>query len=289
MRALPGVAPSQTKNGSSGGLRLVPESADPIPANVLAKPIIGEAWRFEGTTPPAGWVVAQGQSLNTAQYPQLSSILKHVTAPLPSASATFTLPNPGYGLVLAAAGMLPTSPDLLKNSGRKMRPEDWLGPNARRVIGRQLSARFLERERDRAAAVLSAQRLISSAPRVSSGPSIPIAPDLAAAIERSRAAARAAALGRLSAANRSRAESVADAIARGRTSTHDGQLQMAAVLSQDEAATLLQILDAHTAAFRPGWPGMSHPDPVAEAARFIVDFTMTPEQQRAYAELPGNR
>jgi Phage Tail Collar Domain len=289
MRALPGVAPSQNKNGISSGLRLVPESAEPIPDNVLAKPIIGEARRFDGTTPPAGWVWAKGQSLGSAQYPQLSSILKHVAEPLSSSSGTFTLPNPGFGLIVAAAGTFPTSPQLLKGLGRKMQPEDSLGPNAQRVVGRRLSPRFLSKERDRATAVLASQRLISSAPRARSGPSIPIAPELAAAIEQSRASARLAALGRLSPANSSRAESVAAAIASGRTSTHEGQLQMAAVLSQGEAASLLQILDAHTAAFRPGWPGMNHPDAVADAAHFIVDITMTPEQQRAYAELPGNR
>ena len=53
-----------------------------------------------------------------------------------------------------------------------------------------------------------------------------------------------------------------------------------------DANALLEIHDAHVRAFRPGWPGMAHPEPMAEAARFAIDIAITPDQERALARLP---
>lgn len=286
MRALPGVAPS-TKNRSTSAQRLVPEVADAIPDNVLASPIIGEARRFDGTVAPTGWVLAQGQVLRMADYPQLAAILKSST--LRDKTGTFALPNPGFGLIVAAAGAFPTSPAMLARQGRKMTPTDSLGPGARPVLARRISPNSEAIQQKRVTALREQQRFAQSAPRV--GPSAPgrISTELAARIEQARDETRAKALSSIGASSRSSVEAVVEAIVSGRASFHEAQLQIADTLTRDEALALLAVHDANQRSFRPEWPGMEHPNPQSEAANFVVDIAFTREQQSAYALLPENR
>src|ERR1700737_3432021 len=77
MRAIPGVAPSAS-NLTPQNLRFVPQVAEAIPDSVLAHPIIGEARRFDGKTAPAGWMLAQGQTVQIADNRPLFSILGRI-------------------------------------------------------------------------------------------------------------------------------------------------------------------------------------------------------------------
>lgn len=280
MRALPGVASSaQSGNRASGSVRLVPEAADPIPQNVLASPIIGEARRFDGPTAPSGWLFAHGQAVNAADYPQLSSILLRAAAR--TRNATLTLPNPPFGLIIAAAGMFATSPAALAQSGRRFTAEASLGPGARPVAFRTISARFQALAEKRDVLIREQQRLAATALHPRPGPSIPITPDAAGRIANRRAAARTDALDRLSPANRGHALQLVEAIVEGRISTYQAQLEMKASLSLDEARALLDVNDAYERASRPGWAGMDHPEPQLDAARYIIYIVFTPEQLRA--------
>jgi microcystin-dependent protein len=286
MRALPGVAPS-TQNRSSGfSGRLVPEVADRIPDNVLAAPIIGEAWRFDGATAPPGWMLATGQTLTAEQNPHLFALLKKINGG--DGKHTFNLPNPKFGVIIAVAGLYPSSPALVAQAGRHLTHGDSLGLGAQRAFGRNPSARAVAAAEKRVAAVREAQRFQQSAihPRVGGVGRLPA--ELAGRIEQSRDDARANALGRVTPANRSRALALVDAMLSGRASLHGAQLQMAATLSLDEARALLDVHDAHQAAFRPRWQGMEHPQPQADAGRFMVDVAFTAEQRRTLASRPDN-
>jgi len=285
---LPGIGRQTPQQAASrGALQLVPQKADPISAAVLASPIIGEARRFDGTVIPRGWLLMQGQTLPAGQYPQLASILSHAVAI--GKQQSFTLPAVKYGAIIAAAGVYPSSPKVLVASHREFSAEASLGPGARRAPMRALSPRAEAVADARAAAVRDAQRLFASAPRPRFGVPGELSADLAARIRQSRADTRTSALGALSAVNRERAESLVDAVASGRISTHEAQVQIAGALSAQEATTVLGIHDAQQRAFRPEWTGMEHPDVQGEAGRFIIDITFTPDQLRRFAQLPGNQ
>ena len=155
MRALPGVAPLSSKRSSSA-VRLVPETADPIPANVLAQPILGEAWRFDGPVAPSGWMLAQGQQLDVPQNRHLFSVLGSSTRS--DGKTSFTLPKLAVPTIVAVAGTLPTSPAMLASLGRHLSHADSLGPNAVSRPPRAIKAMSKD--------VVAAHKLIAAQPRV---------------------------------------------------------------------------------------------------------------------------
>lgn len=286
MRALPGVAPSSQQQNPRYSGRLVPEAADQIPDSVLASPIIGEARRFDGSTAPAGWMPATGQTLRAEDHPQLFSMLKKIGGG--DGIHTFTLPHPKFGLIIAIAGQFPTSPAVLAQSGRHLSHKDSLGPSAQPVLGRAISARAAAAEEKRTIALRDAQRASAAAPRARVGGVGRLSAELAAHIERSRDEARTNALARLTPVNAARGLTLVDAMVAGRVSLYEAQLRMAAALTQEEAHELLRVHDALQAAFRAGWPGMEHPQPLAEAAGFFIDVALTAEQRRTLASRPDH-
>jgi microcystin-dependent protein len=285
LRALPGVASKQNQN-STASLRLVPDVPEAIPANVLASPIIGEARRFAGSTPPSGWMFAQGQTLQVAQYPQVTAVLRNRSV----ANGAITFPKFSFPVIIAVAGLFPTSPAVLSQSTRRSTSTASLGAGAQQVFSRTLSPRAQAAQEQRDVAIRKARERVAAMPLPPrSAGSVPISAELSSRIAQSRADARATALSRLSEANRGRVEALVDAVVVGRISTHAAQLEMASALTPGEATMLLGVHDAHERAFRSGWAGMAHPEPQSEAANFVVDITFTPDQERAFARLPENR
>jgi len=278
MRALPGVASSNSSSpsGKFSGT-LVPVTADPIPDTVMNNPIIGEARRFDGSTVPAGWVLAQGQALPIADNPRLFSILGHSAQD--RGTATFALPKPGFGYIVAAAGVFPTSPAVLASGRRVTSKIASLGPGAKeRGMLRSLSAKQQAVAEKRAAAIRQSQQLSASAIRPGPSGVQRLSPEFVARIDGVQAEARTNVLAALSGSNQARVLGLVDAILAGRTTVDQATNAMASALSGSEARALLGIFDGTQRALRQGWSGMEHPDPQTEASRYVVEIAFTSDQ-----------
>ena len=280
MRALPGVASNSILPSGKFSGKLVPAAADPIPDNVLKNPIIGEAWRFDGSTVPPGWVLAQGQALPIAENPRLFAILGHSSRD--RGTTTFGLPNPGFGFIVAVAGMFPTSPAMLALSARRTSTAASSGPDAKpRGMIRVLSAKQQAIQEKRAAAVRQSQQLAASAPRVGPSTVQRLSPEFVARIDRVQDDARANVLAALSGTNQARVAGLVDAILARGTTVHQATAEMASALSGGEARALLEVFDGTQRALRAGWSGMEHPDPQTEASRYVIAIAFTRDQLHA--------
>jgi len=285
---LPGVAPSSPTNPKPQSLQLVPTVADPIPANVLAQPIIGEARRFDGAVAPSNWMLAQGQAINVSDNPQLFSVLG--TSAGGNAKTMFMLPKPGFGMIVAVAGIFPTSPSQLAQSGRRMTSSSSaLTAGARPAGPRVLRPAQVAIRQQRAAALAEEERLRASAISVGRAVTIPVAPELAARIDRSREDARTAALDSLSSSNRTRVQGLVSSVLSGSVSLSAATTQMGASLTFGEADALLSAFDAQQRATRSGWQGMEHVNRREEAANFIVAVAFSRDQLQALRTMPGNQ
>ena len=98
----------------------VPATAPPIPQSVLSNPLIGEARRFDGAVAPAGWLLAQGQTLNISSYPQLFTILRTIDGG--DGKQTFALPHPSLNAIIAFAGTSRLGPAPCRRSRARNRP-----------------------------------------------------------------------------------------------------------------------------------------------------------------------
>jgi microcystin-dependent protein len=255
-------------------------TADPIPDNVLKNAIIGEAWRFDGSTVPPGWALAQGQALAIADNPRLFSILGHSSGD--RGTATFGLPKPGFGYIVATAGMFPTSPAMLALSARRTSSIASLGPDAK-PLGpiRSVSAKQQAIQEKRTAAIRQSQQLAASAPRVGRSVAQRLSPEFVARIDRVQEDARTSALAALSGTNQARVAALIDAILARRTTVDQATREMASALSGGEARALLDVFDGTQRALRTGWFGMEHPDPQTEASRYVIAIAFTRDQLRA--------
>lgn len=264
VNALPGVASSSPQNG---GARF--SAAEPIPDSVINMPIVGEVRRFDGTIPPSrSWMLAQGQQLNVADNPHLFSILRTVAGG--DGKSTFGLPKPRVGYIIAIAGIFPTSPAMLAQSGRHMvNHNDSLGDGARAVMPR------IKAQRPEALAEIARRpRQVAAAPPRWT----PLSGEAEARIADAERTSRADALANLSPSNRSLIGAVTDAVAGGNMTLVDAVRRMQNALGPAESAALLAVNDRMMAAYRPGLAGAPHPDPALEAARFLVAAAFTPEQ-----------
>lgn len=283
MKALPGVAASSSsgKPNPSGNARIVPDAADPIPANVLSSPMIGEFRRFDGKTAPTGWLFAQGQTLTASSNPRLFSLLGKLTG---DGRTMFRLPNPAFAAIIAVAGSFPTAPAMLTASGRHMTPQDSLGPNA---VPRPLVMKAVPPKR---ASDLAAQRkLIASAARVSRAGAVPVPRELASRYEQAVTDARSAALAVLGSSSRARLGAALDAAASGRTSVFGAVTEMISSLTNDEAYALLHVNDAMIQPFNDRATATQSSDPRTDAAHFLVSVGFSPEQLRALKRLERAR
>jgi microcystin-dependent protein len=253
----------------------------------LNNAIIGEARRFDGSAAPAGWVLAQGQALPIADNPKLFSILGHPAQD--RATATFALPNPGFGYIVAAAGVFPTSPAVLASGRRVTSKIASLGPGARPAgMVRILSAKQQAVAEKRAAAIRQSQQLAASAPRPGPSGVQRLSPEFVARIERVQAEARTSVLAALSGANQARVLGLVDAILSQRATVDQATTAMASALSGGEARALLEIFDGTQRSLRQGWLGMEHPDPQTEASRYVVEIAFTSDQLHALRTMAQN-
>jgi microcystin-dependent protein len=266
-RVLPGVALSASKAQSTYNGRLVPEMADPIPSPVLAQPIIGEARRFDGKVAPSGWQLARGQQLSVSQNRQLFAVLGTVAGG--DGKTAFKLPNPGFGVIVAVAGMLPTSPVMLASSARRVTLADSLGPNAVPAPPRM--------PKQASAQLIAERRLITSGVRAAAANPVRMTAEAVARIARARADAREAALGVLSAGNRAQLAAATQRYLAGSISLYEGVVQLAGMLSPAEVEGILGAADAMTRTLASrGLPSLD--DRRGEASRFIFSVTVTNEQ-----------
>ncbi len=274
LQALPGVAPSKNNRAQPFAAGFVPATADKIPDNVLTRPIIGEAWRFDGAVAPAGWMLAQGQTISATGYRLLFSILG--TSAGGDGKASFRLPKPGIGYIVAVAGMYPSSPTVLAQSGRRMTTHD---DALARTAARPRTPQLLP---DRARALADARKLSASSVRYAAGVARPMPADVVARMESTRVSTRDAALASLSETNRSTFAAAADDLARGALSLNDGIARLTARLSASESTALLDANDARIRTLRGEWSGMARANPPFEAARFLFSIGLTHEQVRGF-------
>lgn len=269
VRALPGAATLKGQSAPNpSSYRLVPETADAIPAAVLASPIIGEARRFDGTAAPAGWMLCNGQSLSVSANQPLFKVLGSIAGG--DGKSTFKLPN--GRAIIAVSGAFPSSSAVFAQTHRRMLPADSLGEGARPAPPRAIRSTDQKTAPER--------RLIQNAVRASRANPVRLSQDVLDRIQQGRDDARTAALERLSPSNRARMESAIPAIVDGRTTTGAVVAAIAGSLSDGEAAALLSVNDAMVHAFRADAP-VDHSNPRLEAASFLVPVAFTRDQKRA--------
>jgi len=267
MQALPGVAPQSSKQSTFSG-RLVPEAAETIPNTVLTHPIVGEARRFDGGTAPAGWVLAKGQTLNVAENRPLFSVLGAIAGG--DGKSTFKVTSPSFGVIIAVAGMIPTSPSMLALSGRHMTPQDSLGPNA--------VAQSPRMAKPPSAKLIAERRLLTSAVRAGTPNPVRMAPELLARSVRAKADARATVFEQLGAGNRALLQDAVQRFLSGRIALYDGVTEMAASLTNPEVDAVSQVRDSMIRQFNPNANGALLADPRGEAGRFLFQVSITDEQ-----------
>lgn len=271
LRTVPSVATSNSSSQSSNrSLTLIPATAEPIPDAVLASPIIGEARRFDGKTAPSGWAFSSGQSMSVADNPKLASILANVTS---RTASTYTMPNPGFGLIVAVAGLYPISPQSLATSVRHSTAQASLG------LGAQPRPPRLSKPPS--SQTLAERQLINSALRVGRASPVPMRRELTERIRAANEDARGTAPGRLSPDNRVRLQAAVASAVDGRITIHGAIMEMAQRLSGGEAAGLLEVHDAKNRPF--GSVANAHANPQLEAAYFLIENAITPDQANTIA------
>ena len=275
MRALPGVASSVNKmtghTTAPTSFTIVPEKPDPIPDNVLANPIIGEARRFEGSIIPPNWMPAQGQILKAAEFSVLFGVLGQSGGG--TGKLAFKLPNMQFSTIVAVGGSLMTSPATLAQSGRRMTARDGLGAGA---IARAPKARPAVSPQ-----TLAERRLITSAPYAGPARSIPLSPEMADRITRAEQDTRRAALAALSDANRARVDAAIQAITGGGMTIVAGIAGMTQSLTASEADALVGISDTLIRQFNDRWGGNDRRYVQLDAAQFLFSMVITREQAHA--------
>ena len=275
MRALPGVAPLSLSHGSRPQAgRLEPAAADPIPTTVLQNPILGEARRFDGSVAPPGWMLAQGQSLDPALNQRLYSILG--VSGGGDGHKVFKLPAPGFGVIVAVAGMYPTAPAMLALSVRRTSAVVSLGPNARPALPKM--------PKQPSEKLMAARRLLSAGPRVGRLAPVPLSRETLERIRQVTTDARTAAFAALTAQNRARLEDAVQTAVGGRASVAWAVNAMSTALSAAEADALVRADDALIRSFNDRWQGEAGQDSRLAAASFLISVAITREQARAMYE-----
>ena len=272
LQSIPGISalsPSKTASNPSS-VRLVPDVADPIPAAVLANPIIGEFRRFDGSVAPANWLLCQGQTLKISDDRTLFAVLGSIVGG--DGKTTFKLPT-ARGII-AVAGTFPNSP-LVLQAGRHMTLAASLGEGARPVPARI--------PKPPSAELLAERRLSAQALRVGPTSPVPLSREISARITQSESDARSAAFTKLSGPNQSRLQGLVAATVAGTLAQYTAVRQMADALSDAEASALIDVNDTMLRTVQSSWGGSSRDQARLEAAYFVVAIAFTPEQKEALA------
>jgi hypothetical protein len=238
---------------------------------VLQNPIMGETRRFDGSVAPPGWMLAQGQSLDPALNQHLYSILGVSCGG--DGRKVFKLPAPGFGVILAVAGMYPTSPSMLALSVRRTSAVASLGPNARPALPKM--------PKPPSEKLMAARRLLSAGPRVGRLAPVPLSRETSERIRQVTADARTSAFGALTAENRARLDDALQSAVSGRASVAWAINAMSAALSAGEADALVRADDALIRSFNDRWQGEPGQDTRLAAASFLISVAITRDQARA--------
>lgn len=260
-------------------LTLVPAVPDPIPASVLAHPVLGEARRYAGAAAPRGWMLAKGQLLAISANPHLFSIFR--TRFGGDGRTTFGLPNAQFPVIVAVTGLFPATPQDMARLGRAMGYVASLGPGA--MPRRPRAAKPIPPE------VLAARRLAASEPRVSHAAPQPILPALAARIAAAKSDARTAALQALRPQSRAALDAAVAGAVAGKIDVYGVVTRMAAALDAGEASHLLDICDGLTRAFNARSGVQTHARPILEAAHFLTSVAITRDDARAISRHEDRR
>ena len=270
MRALPGVAPNSQAGSASSS-----NPADPIPQSVLSHPIIGEARRFDGTIPPDGWALMQGQSLPVDGYRAVFRVLG--TSGGGDGKTTFRLPAPKPGWIVAVAGTFPTSPQVFDTIGRAVSAVKSFGSGARTVplgVPPRLQAIAARRADAVRQELLAARSAITPHNVYASRPS----PESLARMTQVREDSRVAVLDVLGTQSRAQALALADAVLSSSASLFDATRRIAASLTPSEASAVLGIFDASERTL--GVSTGSHTDVLVEAGRYVMQMVFSADQLR---------
>jgi microcystin-dependent protein len=275
LHAISAVAPiAKGSTPTTQAVQLVPAAAPVLSAAVLAQPIIGEAARFDGTTIPAGWLAAQGQTLKATDYPQLFSMLKNIAGG--DGKTTFALPKPPFTMIVAVAGLYPASPQTIASSAR--RPDATaksLGPGAMPAPIKAPQA---------VSAQLTAQRsLVNSAVRASTAAPVPIPWQTVARYQAATADARDAALATLGPVSRGQFDAAIQSASGGGMKLGAIVRTMASTLGGAEIDALNRANAAYIQQFNPSWALQPGDDPRLGAANFLVSVAVTKVQAKAIA------
>jgi hypothetical protein len=267
-QAIPGIGNSSVAHKPGSKVQLVPATPDPIPANVLANPIVGEAARFAGSVAPVGWMFAEGQTLQSSAYSALAQLLGQPNGTLKS---SFTLPKAGFPLIIAVTGIQPTSPASLA-AARKVSRVAALGllPGARPApprLPKPLSAE-----------ALAARRLAQTNVHTTNASPVELSLADRTRITAATADARTAALGALSAATHALLEGAIDDAVAGRSDLHGALVRTAAALDADEITALNVANSSYVRPFNGNWTPDSSAGARLAAASFLLSVAITPQQ-----------
>jgi hypothetical protein len=209
---------------------------------------------------------AQGQSLPIAQNRSLFSVLGTMAGG--DAKTAFKLPNSRFGLIIAVAGNLVTSPQALAHSGRHMTYNDSLGPNA--------VARVPRAPKPPSQQFIAERRLVASALRVGPPHSVPMPAELLTRVARAKADARSTTYEQLSPSNRALLDSAVQRFLSGRIALYEAVTEMAASLTNSEADAIFQVRDAMMRRFQS--TGDRPRNLSEEASRYLFSVAITNEQ-----------
>ena len=268
MQAIPGVGGSSLAHKPASKLQLVPTTPDPIPANVLANPIVGEAARFAGSVAPAGWMFAEGQTLQSSAYPGLAELLGRPNGTL---KASFALPKPGFALIIAVAGSQPTNPASLA-AARKVSTVAALG------LGSGARPAPPRLPQPLSAEALAARRLAQTPVHVTTASPVELSVTDRARIAAATGDARTAALSALVPATRALVDGAIDDAVAGRTDLHAAVTATAAALDANEIAALNAANGNYVRPFNGNWTPDASPDARLAAAGFLLSVAITPQQ-----------
>jgi microcystin-dependent protein len=268
MQAIPGVGGSSVAHKPASKLQLVPTTPDPIPANVLANPIVGEAARFAGAVAPVGWMFAEGQTLQSSTYPALAQMLGRPNGTL---KTSFTLPKAGFPLIIAVSGTQPTSPASLA-AARKVSTVAalGLGPGARPAPPPALKPLSAE--------ALAARRLAQTNVHVTNASPVELSAADRTRIAAATGDARTTALAALLPATRTLVDGAIDDAVAGRTDLHAAVTATAAALDANEITALNAANGSYVRPFNANWTPDAGAAARLAAAGFLLSVAITPQQ-----------
>jgi microcystin-dependent protein len=281
IHSLTSVLPA-VSGGSSGGakastapMQLVPPTAPPVSALAMQSPIVGQGARFDGAAAPAGWVLAQGQTLSRTTYSMVFSVLGPGTGG--DGKTNFVMPKPPFGYMIAIAGLFPGSPTVLASSAR--------APSVAKSMGSANAQPARVKVKQPSAQALAEQRLAGSSLRMGPSSAPTVSWQQHAAVSDATNDARAAALGALGGASRAQLDAAIAAAVAGATDLAGAVRTVLPVLNGAEIDALNRANTAYVQRFNTKWSPQSGDNARLAATSFLLAVALSPAQ----VEVIGSR